>query len=332
MGNAWIRFGCFLTGHNYSILKNCSEIAKKTLKRYTAAMVVMCLLWGLIGYSFSNRYLHSSTGISIATSLVFILIIVQVERQIILQTHKNNYLQIFRGVIAVMMALIGSLIIDQIIFKDDIELEKEHFINDKVQEIYPQRAGIRQTQIDELKDQLKDKDSQRTALHISIQRMPTIPITTVENNSVPVTVSETDSNGATKSKTIYVIKPSTKKTQAPNPNISLIAPLDSQINSLQRMIISQGDSLARLRGSIENMLTAKTGFLDELNIMVSLLSKSTPALVVYIVWFLLLLGLEFFILMNKRHDQPTDYDAMISHQMATHIKKLNLLSGNSRQD
>lgn len=93
------------------------------------------------------------------------------------------------------------------------------------------------------------------------------------------------------------------------------------------MILSQGDSLSNLRGSIERTLKEKTGFLDELNIMFSLLGKSPIALFVYVIWFSLLFGLELFILMNKRHEKATDYDAMITHQMDMHVKKLNLLSG-----
>ncbi len=328
MREPWIKTGCFLTGYNYTILKNCSEVSKKAVKKYTAAMIIMCLLWGIIGYSFASRYLHADVEVSIACCLVFIIIIIQIERQIIMQTHKNNYLQVFRGVIAVMMAIIGSIIIDQLIFKDDIELEKEQFINNKVEKIYPARAGIRQKQIDELKAQLAEKDSQRTKLNIDIQQNPVINATTTQVNPVPETHSETDPvTGKIVTKTRHVNKITTVRTQIPNPNIALIAPLDSQINSLQRLILSQGDSLSNLRMSIERTLKEKTGFLDELNIMFSLLTKSPPALIVYLIWFFLLLGLEFFILMNKRHEKPTDYDAMIAHQMDMHVKKLNVLSG-----
>lgn len=320
----WLKAGCFITGYNYSILKNCSEVAKKTVKKYTAAMVIMCLLWGLIGYSFANRYLHSSPLTSLASALLFILVIIQIERQIIMQTIKNNPLQLFRAVIAIMMALIGSLIIDQIIFKDDIELEKEQFINNKVEEVYPARAKIRQNQIDQLKAQLFAKNTQRVELAEDIKANPTIPITSVTSNLVLVKTITDDSTGTKTNQ--YRDRPIISTSQIPNLGIALIAPLDSQINSIQRLILAQGDSLANLRVSIQKLLREKTGFLDELNIMFSLLSKSTPALLVYLVWFTLLLGLECFILMNKRHEKPTDYDAMILHQMDTHLKKLEILS------
>lgn len=328
MRESWIKLGCFLTGYNYYILKNCSEVSKKSAKKYTAAMIIMCLLWGIIGFSFASRYLHAGPVISIGCSLVFIIVIIQIERQIIMQTHKNNFLQVFRGVIAFMMAIIGSIIIDQVIFMDDIELEKEQFINNKVAKIYPSRADIRQSQINQLKTQLFEKDSQRAVLNADIQNKPVINTTTTQIIPVPITYSETDpATGKTITRTQYINKPTTAKSQIPNPNIALLVPLDSQINSLQRMIISQGDSLSNLRTSIERTLKEKTGFLDELNIMFSLLGKSFPALVVYLVWFLLLFGLELFILMNKRHEKATDYDAMIAHQMDMHVKKLSLLSG-----
>ncbi len=88
MREHWIKVGCFLTGYNYTILKNCSEVSKKTVKRYTAAMIIMCLLWGMIGYSFANRYLHAPFEASVACSVLFIIVVIQIERQIIMQTHK----------------------------------------------------------------------------------------------------------------------------------------------------------------------------------------------------------------------------------------------------
>ena len=93
------------------------------------------------------------------------------------------------------------------------------------------------------------------------------------------------------------------------------------------MKLAQSDSLANLRLSIENSLKARNGLVDELDVMINLISKSVPALVVYCVWFVLLFGLECFILVSKRHEIPTDYDEMINHQMNTHVKKLNILSG-----
>ncbi len=332
MRNAWLKFGCFLTGYNYNILSQCSEVARKTVKRYTAALIIMCILWGLIGFSFADRYLHAGPLMSACAALVFTFIIIQIERQIIMQTHKNNYLQFFRGVIAVMMALIGSLIIDQIIFKDDIELEKENFINEKVNRIYPDRANERRKQILELDSTILAKENQRNQMLEDIRQNPTTNITTVQTNPVLVPRTTTDSLGRITTTNSVQKVSSVSTSQIANPNAAMMAPLDSQITNLRSMKAAREDSLTTLRTSIENTLKSKTGFLDELNIMWSLLSRSTPAAIVYIVWFLLLLGLELFILMSKRHEKITDYDHMINHQMDTHIRRLDVLKGKSGVD
>ena len=147
MKNWWIKFGCFLIGYNYGIVRNSSEVAAKAVKRYTSALMIVCILWSFIGYSFTNRYLHGGTRGSILGALIFILIIIQIERQIILSLYRSNWLYFSRGIIALMMALIGAIIIDQIIFKEDIELEKITFIQARVDKAFGPKTEELRNQI-----------------------------------------------------------------------------------------------------------------------------------------------------------------------------------------
>jgi len=117
MENKWIQFGCFLTGYKYEILKGCSEISHRAVKRYTAALIIICTLWAFIGYSFTDKYLKAAWYFSIAGAMLFVLIILQVERQIILSDSKGKGKYWLRAAIALIMAVIGSVIIDQIIFR-----------------------------------------------------------------------------------------------------------------------------------------------------------------------------------------------------------------------
>ena len=75
MNNWWIRFGCFLTGYNYAIVRNSSEVAAKAVKRYTSALLIVCLLWSFIGYSFAERYLESVLIGSIVGAIIAVVII-----------------------------------------------------------------------------------------------------------------------------------------------------------------------------------------------------------------------------------------------------------------
>lgn len=147
MKNWWIRFGCFLTGYNYNTVRNSSEVAAKAVKRYTAAMVIVCILWSFIGYTFTQRYLQANLLGCIAGAAIAVVIIVQIERQIILSMHPNAGLFIFRGCLALMMALLGAVIIDQIILKQDIELEKISYVQKRVDDVLPSRTNELKKQI-----------------------------------------------------------------------------------------------------------------------------------------------------------------------------------------
>gem|GEM_PF-1635585 len=81
-----------------------------------------------------------------------------------------------------------------------------------------------------------------------------------------------------------------------------------------------------MRPRIEEEIKSKVGFLDELDLMLELLENSIPATVVWFIWFLLLLGLELFILFSKASGEASDYDALVLHQMNTNKKKIELLS------
>src|SRR5687768_1886823 len=106
MRQAWLRFGCFLTGYNFKIVSNCSELSIKRVIRYTSSLLIMCLLWAFIGFAFTGRYLKGDSYECLAAIFIMIFLIVQIERQIILSSKGNRLLHVFRFVIAIAMALI----------------------------------------------------------------------------------------------------------------------------------------------------------------------------------------------------------------------------------
>src|SRR5687768_6995094 len=120
MRDKWLHFGCFLTGYNFKILKGCSEISAKRVLRYTSALIIPCILWGFVGYFFTKRYLRLETGLASIGAVVMVIFVIQIERQVILSSSANKAPLYFRGIIAIVMAVIGSLIMDQILFKEDI--------------------------------------------------------------------------------------------------------------------------------------------------------------------------------------------------------------------
>jgi len=325
MHNWWIRFGCFLTGYNYNIVNASSEVAAKAVKRYTSALLIVGAVWAFVGYMFTRRYLHGSTWGSVAGAVIMVLIIIQVERQIILTVTPSKWLYIFRGLIAVMMAILGAIIIDQIIFKEDIELEQVSLIDQKVNKILPAKTADLRQQIMGLDSTILVKESERLSLMNDISHNPTIQSVTTQTVPLTVTNSVTDSLKNTRTTDRIVNANSRTISSIPNPKMNLIQPLDLQIEGLRNRKANLDSNLLALRPLVEKEIREKVGFLDELKVMYKLISESNIAMIVWFLWFFFLLGLEMFVLISKTTEKKNDYEETVLHQMNIQMKKLKLL-------
>ncbi len=253
------------------------------------------------------------------------IIIIQVERQIILSVHKNIWLYTFRAAIAILMAIIGSLIIDQIIFKEDIEQQRILELDEKINKIYPGKASELNKQINELDSAIDRKEKERNVFVEDINKNPTIKVVTTQSSPLAITNPEKDSSGVLINRTRIINATSQTLTSVQNPKLAMIQPLDQQIASLRIQKAAKDSVLLTLRPSVENEIKSKVGFLDELNVMMSLLSNSKAALIVWMIWLFFLLGIELFILVSKTGEKKNDYDSIIMLQMNLHIKKIGLL-------
>lgn len=326
MGNWWIRFGCFLTGYNYGILKGCSEMSHRSVKRYTAALVIVGILWAFIGYSFVNKYLRGSWYVSIFGALLFLLIVIQVERQIIMSEGAGKAKYWIRGIIALIMAIIGSIIIDQIIFREDIAHRQLFELNAQVDSLMPAKQAELKRQAAGIDSSLSQKEAERKALIDEINKTPFVQTVNKETKAMPVSTTKIDSNKTAVTSTKLVTKTMFVVTSVPNPKMSMIGGLDQQIKELRTIKMDHDGRIVKLRNEVEQQAKADNGFLYELKLMYMILRDSGPALFVWLLWFFLLLGIEIFIVVNKLSQVVTDYDVCILHHMELQKRKLNLLA------
>ncbi|TCC99952.1 DUF4407 domain-containing protein [Pedobacter psychroterrae] len=326
MKNSWIRLGCFLTGYNYKIVMNSSEISAMKVKQNLSALMIVCILWSFIGFSFTQRYLKAELLGSIFGAILSCVIIIQIERQIILSVYHNKYLYFMRLIIALMMAVIGSVIIDQVIFKQDVEKRKISSLDKEVNQVFPIKSEELRLQTKYIDSTLSAKEASRDKLADDLSRNPTIKIYNNQSSATPVLSTTTDSANNVSSKTVLIKSKSTSSTSIPNPKMGMLEALDKQISDIRIQKMRKDNDLLTLRSSIEKDIKEKVGFLDELKIMVELISESIVARAVWGIWFLILLGLELFILASKMGEQPNVYDETLIHQEKVQKRKLELLA------
>jgi len=323
--NWWLKLCCFLTGYNYYILSNCSEVSTRKVKKYTAALLIVSTVWAFVGYCFCHTYMKLDIIGSAFGAVVAVLIIIQIERQILLADKTNRWLNFTRVGLALLMAVIGSLIIDQIIFKDDIAKAKMKSNQEQVDLIIPGRTKEISEQITQLNASIGIKEKERKELLDDISLHPTTQTVETNISNTPVTNITTDSAKKTTTNTVFkkVISKNIKSIQ--NPKVDQLPSLDNQLRVLSTEKTAKENKLLTLEDQLLKEVNSNVGFLDELRIMFNLLKESTIATVVYLIWLAFLLLLELLILIGKANDSESDYDRTIHKQMTIHFRKIELL-------
>lgn len=322
MRTLWLKFGCFLTGYNYNIIKNSSEASTMSVKKYLSALIIVSILWVFIGFSFSQRYVHLGFWGSLSVALVMLIVVIQIERQIILTTGRSNMALIFRSVIAIVMAVVGSVIIDQIIFREDIEKQKISNIQDEVNGILLTKTTQLDSEINTLDSLIVKKEQERAALINEVTLKPFVKGSTSErkNHVLKVTRADGSSNDSVITKTDVTL------TDIPNPKANLIPALDQQIEDMRVQKNEKQGSRLNIREDLEKELKARTGFLDELKTLMDILTSHPIALIVWILIFIFFLALEIFVLVIKFGDAKNDYERTILHQMDIKNRMIEELS------
>ncbi len=328
MKDWWLRFGCFLTGYNYKIVRNCSEAAAKTVKKYTAAMLIVMIVWALVGYIFAEVYMGLQAFGAAVTSIVAVIIIVQIERQIILNIETSNWALGFRGAIALIMAAIGSMVIDQIIFKDDIDIEKSKQLGQLVNETTATRLELLNAEIESYQGQVDTLNIEKDMLLAELIAMPNIPSTQINEIPTPYKypeIKQINGRDTLVEKSGMRMQKSTTIIEIPNPQWERVDGFDENITAINAQIDTLKQIKLKTRDAVELELKSKRGLLQELQALKTVVGKSWISMAVYLMWFLLFFFIELFVLVSKVSDRNSDYERTVQHQINTRIRAIEQL-------
>ncbi len=322
MKNILLKLACSIIGYNYDILKSCSEGSHKALKKYFSAIILISILWCLIGFNFYQRYLHGDNFTSLIAGVIMVVAIIMIERQIILTVQKNWFGFIFRALIGVVMALIGSVIIDQIIFKDDVEKKMMRKIETEVDTLLSYRVKEIESQISQRYTLISSREKERDEI---LKQSP---------------YEELRQSKITRDSTGKVLATETGKEFKENLRYKIIPDIESSIITARKEIDSLENKKLSLRNDLKAEIEEKTGLLEEISVLIlDIVASSWITITLYVVIFFFLFSIELLIIFIKLTDQETDYDMTISHQMNTRkeilerlfrtgLSKQNMLSAN----
>lgn len=300
--NWWIKLGCKLTGWSSSVLSQCSEASKTQLSKYTSALLILMIVWSITGFCFAQRYIDLPIWGCILVSLVFVTIVVMIERQILLALHPTKKLATFRLVIAIIMAIVGSSIFDQTMFGKDIDKQMADTIELQTADLTQKRVSNIDSKLMAFQIEKDSLNKVNSELQADVNAHPWIIQKSVTNSQDRLVV-----NGKIK----VVNNPSVTTNQVANPKQMVIAANNEKI----KQIVLQENDLNKKRLTVEEdtrkECQANVGFLEELEAMVSIVTTRTVAGIFYVIFFLLLMSLELFVVTSKMGDEECDYELAI---------------------
>ena len=301
--------GCLLIGWNMDILKECGEASHRQFKKLLSAICIMMVLWGTIGYCFADRYINiESITLKICISMMFMFIVLCIERVIILTVGKAHLMAVMRVMLAICMAMLGSCIFDQLIFRNDIQQAIQEHREDVIKETVAKRLSIYESDIQRITHDMDSLSKSIISLGEELQKRPTIKGTNVSTQT-QVVMGEDGT-------------PKKIKTQSVN-TVTMANPLAEQLKANNEQIQIYSKQLEQLRldkkdiaqTTTEEVSNRAPGFIEELEATLKVISKSPVSLGFYIILFCFLTFLELFVLTIKMGDTKCDYDLIVENQL-----------------
>lgn len=310
--------GCFLIGWDKNILKECGEASYRQYRKLLSAICIMMVLWGTIGYCFADRYINiESCVLKICVSIAFMFIVLCVERVIILTVGRARLMSVMRVLLALCMAILGSCIFDQIIFRNDIQQTIQEHREDVIKETIVKRMSIYENDERRISQEMDSLNGVSASLREELLKNPTIRIVNTTTHEQP---GGYDENGNPKKVKIST----TNIEEIPNPLTEQSKAIDNQIQIYQQQLEQIRLDKRDLAEKVTSEVTSRPlGFIEELEATLEVVSNSWISLAFYVILFCFLTFLELFVLTIKMGENKCDYELIVEHQL--NLKK-NLMT------
>ena len=133
-----LKFACFITGDNYQMLKSETTPSRKKVIALAMAVFVPTLMWFITGflmvYAVFGKPLHTAIFAGLlAAAMIFII------EKLVVMSSGSKWLVMFRVLLAFLVAALGSVFLDEVIFSKDISqqmaINRDQLINRKKDQV-----------------------------------------------------------------------------------------------------------------------------------------------------------------------------------------------------
>lgn len=271
-----------ITGDDYQMLTTDTPSSKKKVSALAISIFIPTILWFVNGFLLSNEVLGNSIASSFIVGLVAALVIFLIEKLIIM-SNGSIALTIFRGILAFLVAILGSVFLDEVIFVKDINqqltINKELLLEQK-------QSGTKQkysSEIAKLEQEVAKKYNTWQSRQVDAQK-------------------EADGSGGSGVKGVHAIA----RLKLDNATINHSDYLEAK-SELEALNVQFHQEQKKVKSGI-NSSFENNALLNRIKAMFDLVVSDVYMLIFYIVITLVLFALEFLVIFFKITMKKTNYE------------------------
>ena len=115
-----LKFSCLITGDDYNLLKADTPESRKKVSALASVIFIPVIIWFANGFLMVSHVLKGSLLSAIIVAFILGTLIFLIEKNIIM-AHSNRSIKIFRYSLGIIIALLGAVCLDEVIFKQDVD-------------------------------------------------------------------------------------------------------------------------------------------------------------------------------------------------------------------
>lgn len=278
-----LKFYCFLLGEEYELLRADTPESRRKVHMLGTALLLPVFLWFFQGFFLASTILRLTTPQALLCGLGASIMIFGAERLILLSSSKSRWLVGVRVILGVATALVGSIIVDEILFHNDISNNMPGYIETKITEASTSVEEKFNPQVDSLR---KEVDLKYGVWMASVNEVK----------------AEADGSGGSGKAGVSEIT----RTK--------LALTDIQKSNYEEAMLRQQEFKARYDSELGNIRDEfKKNFnpdslLTRMNVMFALIGKSRTMLFWYLVFTIIFFIIEILVVLVKTFSQESNYE------------------------
>jgi hypothetical protein len=299
-----LKLSCILTGDDYQLVKTETPGSKKKILLMASCLLIPTFLWFINGYLLVTQVLSGTLQNAITTGIFCALFIFLIERAIIMSRGKKGMMwaRFFMGLMA---ALLGSMALDEVIFKSDIDTNIPQY---KLARLTEEKKNLEQVYTAEI-----DKQSQLVDSKYSVWQ-----------KSLNDVIKEADGSGGSGKRGVSSI---TKIKQAICDQQQVEYQVEyGKLSALKNELLDKGKANAKEYESNFN----SNAILLRIKVLYDLITKDGLMLGIYIVFFLFVAFLEFTVILIKLCHSDTNYELKIDRIEEIGRKRMEKITQNDQ--